>query len=60
VPVVHATVSRFVVDLNRSATPLELYPGRMETGVVPVETFWGEPVWADPPTDAETSGNIER
>ena len=53
VPVVHATVSRFAGDLNRSPEPLALYPGRVETGVIPQQTFWGEPVWAEPPTDAE-------
>lgn len=59
VPVIHATVSRFVVDLNRSPEPLELYPGRMETGVVPVETFWGETVWSVPPDAGETAALIE-
>ncbi len=60
VPVVQATVSRFVVDLNRSAEPLSLYPGRMETGVVPLETFWGERVWADAPDGDETKSLIAR
>ena len=55
IPVVHATVSRFAGDLNRSPEPLTLYPGRVETKVVPTETFWGDPVWAEPPTDEETS-----
>jgi hypothetical protein len=30
-----------------------LYPGRVETGVVPRETFWGDVIWADPPTEDE-------
>ena len=55
VPVVHATVSRFAGDLNRSPEPLALYPGRVETGVIPQQTFWGDAVWAEPPTDAETA-----
>ncbi len=58
VPVVHATVSRFVVDLNRSAEPLSLYPGRVETGVIPQETFWGDRIWVQPPDELETAGLI--
>lgn len=54
VTVVHATVSRMVVDLNRSPQPLSLYPGRVETSVVPQTTFWGDTVWAHPPDDVET------
>lgn len=54
VPVLHATVSRFAGDLNRSATPMALYPGRVETGVIPLQTFWGDTVWADPPSPRET------
>ena len=55
ISVVHATVSRFAGDLNRSPTPLALYPGRVETTVVPTETFWGDPVWAQPPSDDEAA-----
>ena len=49
----HATVSRFAVDLNRPPEPRPLYPGRFETGLVPLQTFQGEPVFGDPPTTAE-------
>lgn len=54
VTVVHATVSRMVVDLNRSPQPLSLYPGRVETTVVPQRTFWGDAIWAQPPDEVET------
>ena len=47
---IFATVSRFVVDLNRPPRPRPLYPGRFETGLVPLETFQGEPVFREPPT----------
>ena len=40
-----ATHSRYVVDLNRPADNSPLYPGQTETGVCPVETFDGEPIW---------------
>lgn len=55
IPVVHATVSRFVGDLNRSPEPLALYPGRVETKVVPTETFWGDAIWSEPPSDEEAA-----
>lgn len=44
-----ATVSRFVVDLNRPPQPRALYPGRFETGLVPLQTFLGEEVFRQPP-----------
>lgn len=46
---IFATVSRFAVDLNRPPRPRALYPGRFETGLVPLETFHGEPVFSKPP-----------
>jgi N-formylglutamate deformylase len=46
---IFATVSRFVVDLNRPPAPRPLYPGRFETGLVPLETFHGEAVFGTPP-----------
>jgi N-formylglutamate deformylase len=49
---IFATASRFVVDLNRPPQPRPLYPGRFETGLVPLETFQGEPVFAQPPDEA--------
>ena len=46
---IHAVYSRFVADLNRPPDGRALYPGRFETGLVPLETFQGEPIFADPP-----------
>jgi N-formylglutamate deformylase len=46
--------SRFVVDLNRAPDGAPLYPGRFETGLVPLETFHGEPIFTEPPTAGET------
>lgn len=40
-----ATHSRYVVDLNRPADDSPLYPGQTETGVCPVDTFDGQPIW---------------
>ena len=47
-----AVYSRFIVDLNRSAVPQALYPGRFETGLVPEQTFQGEQVYARRPEPA--------
>lgn len=49
-----ARYSRFVVDLNRPPDGQPLYPGRFETGLVPLTTFDGEPVFGTPPSAAET------
>ena len=53
VTVLHATVSRFVADLNRPPAGTALYPGRFETALVPTETFIGEPIWRTPPQPPE-------
>ena len=46
---IHAVYSRFAVDLNRPPNGKSLYPGRFETGLVPLETFDGRPVFAEAP-----------
>ncbi|MGH8225842.1 MAG: N-formylglutamate amidohydrolase [Gammaproteobacteria bacterium] len=53
VTVIAAEVSRFVIDLNRPPDGEALYPGRFETGLVPLEGFDGAPVFSEPPTDDE-------
>lgn len=53
VTVIAATVSRFVIDLNRPPAGEALYPGRFETGLVPLESFDGDPVFFDPPTETD-------
>lgn len=40
-----ATHSRYVVDLNRPPDDSALYPGLTGSGICPVETFDGQPVW---------------
>ena len=40
-----ATHSRYVVDLNRPPDDAALYPGLAGSGLCPVETFDGEPIW---------------
>ncbi len=43
--VVHARFHRYVVDLNRSTDRAPLYPGRNETGLVPMSTFAETPIY---------------
>jgi N-formylglutamate deformylase len=50
VTVIAAQTSRFVIDLNRPPDGEALYPGRYETGLVPLQSFDGEEVFAEPPT----------
>lgn len=40
-----ATHSRYVVDLNRPADGSALYPGRIESGICPTETFGGDAIY---------------
>lgn len=42
-----ANYSRYVVDLNRSATDDVLYPGRLATGLCPDKTFSGDDIYVD-------------
>lgn len=46
IPLIYARYSRYVVDLNRPATGEKLYEdGRAETGVMPLKTFAGDPLY---------------
>lgn len=59
IDVIHATHHRFVVDLNRPPDARPLYPGRFETGLVPTESFQGEPIWRTAPTAAVIQHRLE-
>lgn len=41
-----ANFSRYVVDLNRPADDTALYPDQPATGLVPMQTFAGEPLYS--------------
>ena len=43
--VLGATVSRYVIDLNRPPGGESLYPGQTTTGLCPTESFRGEPLY---------------
>ena len=53
VTVLSANYSRYVIDLNRSPVPLELYPGRYETKLVSESDFQGRPIFSQYPTDEQ-------
>jgi len=57
-----ATHSRYVVDLNRSIDGKPLYAGQYETAVCPLETFTGEPLYAEgaEPSTKEIDVRIEK
>lgn len=50
---IYGTYSRFVADLNRPPDDTPLYPGRFETGIVALKTFWGEDIYRVPPGPEE-------
>ncbi|MBV9636338.1 MAG: N-formylglutamate deformylase [Methylobacteriaceae bacterium] len=43
--VLRTTTSRTVIDVNRDPSGASLYPGQATTGLVPTETFDGEPLY---------------
>lgn len=59
--VVVANYSRYVVDLNRSADDLSLYPGQVATGLCPLQTFSGAPIYREGGVDdAEKALRVEQ
>ncbi len=51
--VIAANYSRYVIDLNRSPVPLELYPGRFETKLVSDKDFQGNEIFSSYPSDEQ-------
>lgn len=53
--VVHTAISRTAIDVNRDPSGASLYPGQATTGLCPVTTFDGEPLYKAgmEPSDAE-------
>lgn len=56
-----ATISRYVIDLNRPRDGASLYPGQTTTGLCPLETFLGQPIYREgkQPDAAETERRVE-
>ena len=51
--VVRATFHRYVIDANRDPSGQSLYPGQNTTGLVPLTSFDGEPLWSEAPTETD-------
>jgi len=58
---VRTTISRTVIDVNRDPSGASLYPGQTTTGLCPIETFDGEPLYRPgaEPDDAEIATRRE-
>ncbi|MDQ0467578.1 N-formylglutamate deformylase [Labrys wisconsinensis] len=56
---VHTAVSRTAIDVNRDPSGVSLYPGQATTGLVPLETFDGEPLYR-PGAEPDAAGLAER
>jgi formiminoglutamase len=52
---VRTQLSRTVIDVNRDPSGASLYPGQATTGLVPIETFDGQPLYrtGEEPSEAE-------
>src|SRR3712207_966211 len=57
VTLIATRISRTVVDVNRDPEGRSLYPGQATTGLVPIETFDGEPLYR--PGEEPTAGEVE-
>ena len=57
---VRTAISRTVIDVNRDPSGASLYPGQATTGLCPVTTFDGEPLYrTGEPDEAETASRRE-
>ncbi len=43
---IETAISRSVIDVNRDPSGVSLYPGQVTTGLCPIETFSGEPLYS--------------
>lgn len=57
--VIRTTISRYVIDVNRDPSGASLYPGQPSTGLCPLTTFDGEPIWR-PGSDPDDTEIAER
>lgn len=56
--VVRATFHRYVIDANRDPNGVSLYPGQNTTGLVPLTDFDNQPIWHEPPDEAEIQRRV--
>lgn len=56
-----ANFSRYVIDLNRPAEDIALYPGQVVTGLCPEQTFGGEAIYRSGGVDEkEKAGRVDQ
>ncbi len=55
--IIKANFSRQVIDVNRDPQGSSLYPGQATTGLVPLTSFDGEPLWKTPPSSEQISSH---
>jgi N-formylglutamate deformylase len=58
--IVRTGISRSVIDVNRDPSGASLYPGMTTTGLCPVETFDGEPLYLDGQTPDQAEIDARR
>lgn len=51
--IVRADFHRYAIDANRDPSGQSLYPGQNTTGLVPLVSFDGKPIWDRPPSEEE-------
>jgi N-formylglutamate deformylase len=58
---VRTTISRTIIDVNRDPSGVSLYPGQATTGLCPLTSFDGEPLYKDgeEPDEAEIASRRE-
>ncbi len=57
---VKANFNRYVIDPNRAPTGESLYPGQNSTGLVPLSTFDGAPIWNTEPNENDIQNRVSR
>jgi formiminoglutamase len=58
--VVRANFHRYVIDANRDPSGASLYPGQNTTGLVPLTSFDGEPLWISEPSAEEIAVRLRK
>lgn len=58
--VVRANYSRYAIDVNRPSDGQVLYPGQHTTGLCPIESFRGEPLYLEADDEPDATETAER
>ena len=58
--VIRASFHRYLIDANRDPSGQSLYPGQNTTGLTPLTSFDGNPIWTEPPASAEITAWINQ